>query len=114
MIDGFTEAQIIGALAAWLVASYVAFFGWLVTSLHGLRREMYALNRDTRLELGGRIDALEQKLSARIDTVEQKLGARMDDVEQKLTARINDVEQKLTARIDALVHNIDARIDGLE
>ena len=38
MIDGFTNAQIIAALIAVLMASYAAFFGWLVTSIGALRR----------------------------------------------------------------------------
>jgi hypothetical protein len=69
MIDGFTEAQIIAALIAALVASYAAFFGWLVMSLHTLRKDMHQLNRETRGELSARIDALDSKLTPKIDAL---------------------------------------------
>jgi hypothetical protein len=65
MIDGFTETQIIADLVAVLIASYAAFFGWLVTSIHGLRREM----RETRIELTGRLDAVDAKFTAKIDAL---------------------------------------------
>jgi hypothetical protein len=74
MINGFTDAQTIGALIAVLVASYAAFFGWLVTSISALRRDMHALNRETRQELGARIDTLDAKLSA----VDARLSAKLD------------------------------------
>jgi hypothetical protein len=78
MVDGFTEAQLIGGLVAFLAASYAAFFGWLVTGIHTLRRDMQTLNRETRLELGARIEAVDQKIGARIDTLDQRLSAKID------------------------------------
>jgi len=60
MIDGFTEAQVIGALIAVLMASYAAFFGWLVMSINGLDRK---------------IDVLDGKLSTRIDALTGKVDA---------------------------------------
>lgn len=44
MIDGFTEAQVIGALIAVLMASYAVFFGWLVMSINRLDRKIDALD----------------------------------------------------------------------
>jgi hypothetical protein len=44
MIDGFSEAQVIGALIAVLMTSYAAFFGWLVMSINRLDRKIYALD----------------------------------------------------------------------
>jgi hypothetical protein len=75
MIDGFPNAQIIAALIAVLVASYAAFFGWLVTSIRGLRREMHALNRETRQDLGSRIDALTGKVDGLVIAVSRLEGA---------------------------------------
>jgi hypothetical protein len=76
MIDGFTDAQVIGALIGALVASYAAFFGWLVVSMGGIRREMHELRREmheldgeTRRELNARIDALDAKLSPKLDAL---------------------------------------------
>lgn len=43
MIDGFAEPQIIAALITLLVASYAAFFGWVVASLHRLDTKVDAL-----------------------------------------------------------------------
>ena len=60
MIDGFTEAQVIGALIAVLMASYAAFFGWLVMSIN---------------RLDGKIDVLDGKLSTRIDALTSKVDA---------------------------------------
>jgi phage host-nuclease inhibitor protein Gam len=65
MIDGFTETQIITGLVAVLIASYAAFFGRLVTSIHGLRRE----TRETRIELTDRLDAVDAKFTAKIDAL---------------------------------------------
>ncbi|MBV8360946.1 MAG: hypothetical protein JO189_23875 [Deltaproteobacteria bacterium] len=49
MLDGFTDAQIIGALITMLVASYAAFFGWLVAGTHRVlctqRRQKPAIRR---------------------------------------------------------------------
>jgi len=86
MIDGFTNAQIIAALIAVLMASYAAFFGWLVTSIGALRRDMHALNRETRQDLGGRIDVVEAKLGAKIDTVDTKLSAKIERAHQRRLA----------------------------
>jgi hypothetical protein len=55
MINGFTDSQVIGGLIALLVASYAAFFGCLVTSIGGLRKDMYELNHETRRDLNARI-----------------------------------------------------------
>jgi hypothetical protein len=44
VIDGFTEAQVIGALIAVLMASYAVFFGWLVMSINRLDRKIDALD----------------------------------------------------------------------
>jgi len=67
MINGFTDAQIIGALIAVLMASYAAFFGWLVAGIHRLDRKIDV-----------KTDALDAKLSARIDAVDTKLSAKLD------------------------------------
>ena len=59
MINGFSNAQVIAALAGFIVASYVAFFGWLVSSLTRLDRK-----------IDQRCDGLETKLGARIDALD--------------------------------------------
>ena len=102
MIDGFPNAQIIAALIAVLVASYAAFFGWLVTSIGALRRDMHELNRDTRLNLDGRIDALDRKL----DAVEAKLGARIDTVDTKLSAKIDALTIAVSRLEGAVYHGL--------
>ena len=43
MIDGFTDAQIIGGLFALLVASYAAFFAWLVRRFDRVEAKIDAL-----------------------------------------------------------------------
>ncbi|MBV8456431.1 MAG: hypothetical protein JO122_07425 [Acetobacteraceae bacterium] len=111
MINGFTDAQIIGALIAVLVASYAAFFGWLVTSISALRRDMHVLNRETRQDLGDRIDALDRKLTARIDGTDDKLSAQINVVDTKLGARIDAVDNKLSAKLDALTIAV-SRLEG--
>jgi hypothetical protein len=47
MIHDFTDTQVIGALAGFIVASYLACFGWLVLS--DLRSDLHEFNRETRL-----------------------------------------------------------------
>jgi hypothetical protein len=124
MIDGFSDAQIIAALIALLVASYAAFFGWLVTSISGLRRDMHALNRETRQDLGGRIDAIagrldakidgtDNKLSAQINTAQTWLAARIEAVDDNVGDRINTLDARLSARIDAVDTKLSAKIDAL-
>jgi hypothetical protein len=54
MIDGFSQSQVIAALVALLVASYAAFFGWIVSSIHRLDAKIDALD----LRLNTKIDAL--------------------------------------------------------
>jgi hypothetical protein len=109
MIDGFSEAQIIGALIAVLMASYAAFFGWLVTSINGLRRDMHEIDCDTRLNLGGRIDALERKL----DTVDTRLSAKLETLDNQLSTKIEAVDAKLSAKIDAVDTKLSAKIDAV-
>jgi cobalamin biosynthesis protein CobD/CbiB len=65
MIDGFTEAQVIGGLVGFigallvlLIASYAAFFGWLVSSIARLDRKV-----------DHKIDAFDAKLSPKIDAL---------------------------------------------
>ena len=58
MINGFTDAQIIGALIAVLMASYAAFFGWLAAGIHRL---------DSKID--AKTDALDAKLSAKLDAL---------------------------------------------
>ena len=111
MIDGFSYAQIIAALIAVLVASYAAFFGWLVTSIGALRRDMHVLNRETRQDLGGRIDALDLKLTAKIDAVDNMLGARIDTGDTRLSARIDALDNKLSAKLDAMTIAV-SRLEG--
>jgi hypothetical protein len=53
MIHGFTDTQVIVALARFIVASYLASFGWLVTSLSDLRSDLHGLNRETRARAPG-------------------------------------------------------------
>ena len=67
MINGFTDAQIVGALIAVLMACYAAFFGWLVAGNHRL---------DSKID--AKTDALDAKLSARIDAVYTKLSVKLD------------------------------------
>ena len=43
MIDGFTDAQVIGGLFALLVASYAAFFAWLVRRFDRVEAKLDAL-----------------------------------------------------------------------
>ena len=62
--------------------------------------------RDVRVDLGDRIDRVENRLEARIDQVENRLGARIDGVENGLGVRID----RLEARIDKL----EVRIDRVE
>jgi len=111
MIDGFTEAQVTGGLVAFLAASYAAFFGWLVTGIHTLRRDMHALNRETRLELGSRIETIDQKLDSQIDAVDRRLSSRIDALDQKLGTRIDTFDQKLSTKIDALTIAV-SRLEG--
>jgi hypothetical protein len=75
MIHGFTDTQVIATLGGFIVASYLAFFGWLVTSLRDLRNDVHELNRETRLELGGRVDALSTKVDAVAIAVSRLEGA---------------------------------------
>ena len=67
MIDGFTDAQVIGALFAviggliLIVLTMVgAFFGWVVRGIHQLDRK---------------IDSLDSKLSARMDRIDGRVEA---------------------------------------
>ena len=88
MVDGFTETQIIGALIALLVASYAAFFGWLVTSIHRLDRKIDA-----------KIDVLDRKFDAKFDAV----NARFDGVNAKFDA--------VNTRLETLAVAV-ARLEG--
>ena len=53
-MSGFTDQQIIGGLIALLIASYAAFFAWVVTSIR---------------ELHSRIDHLDEKFTAKIEAL---------------------------------------------
>ena len=107
MIDGFSESQIIGALVTALVASYAAFFGWIVASLHRLDRKIDAVDA----KLSAQINALDAKLSAQIGAVDAKLGAQINGVDAKLSAQINAVDAKLSAQINALTIAV-SRLEG--
>jgi hypothetical protein len=95
MIDDFSQAQIIGALIAVLVASYAAFFGWLVAGIHRLDRKI-----DTK------VDALDAKLSTRIDAVENKLSARIDAVDTKLSAKLDALTIAVSRLEGAVYHGL--------
>ena len=53
-MSGFTDQQITGGLIALLIASYAAFFAWVVTSIR---------------ELHSRIDRLDEKFTAKIEAL---------------------------------------------
>jgi hypothetical protein len=78
-MNGFTDKEIIGSLIALLVASYAAFFGWVVASIS---------------RLGRKIDALDAKLSARIDTLDARLSARLE----ALTIAVSRLEGAMWGR----------------
>jgi hypothetical protein len=67
MIDGFTDAQVIGGLIALLAASYTAFFAWLVAGINRL---------DRKIDL--KIDALDRKIDLKIDALHAELGPKLD------------------------------------
>jgi len=73
MIHGFTNTQV-NCDTSFIIASYLAFFGWLVTSLRD-RNDVHELNRETRLDLGGRVDALSAKVDAVTIAVSRLEGA---------------------------------------
>jgi hypothetical protein len=65
MIDGFTEAQIIGGLIALLVALLAAFFAWIVRRFDRLDDKI------ARVE--GKIDRLDEKFEGEFRTVYAKI-----------------------------------------
>jgi|SRR5215469_2221694 len=73
-MNGFTDREMIGGLIAVLVASYTAFFGWVVASINRLDHKIEAV--DTKLS--AKIEALDAKLSARIDALDARLSTRLD------------------------------------
>jgi hypothetical protein len=95
-MSGFTDKGIIGSLIALLVASYTAFFGWVVVSISRLDRK---------------IDALDTKFSAKIEEVDARLSARIDALDAKLSARIDALDARLSARLDALTIAV-SRLEG--
>jgi hypothetical protein len=97
MIDGFTDAQVIGGLFALLVASYAAFFAWLV-------------RRFDRVE--AKIDALDLRLSTRIDAVDTKLNARIDAVDNKLSAKIDALTIAVSRLEGAVYHGLPAHAES--
>jgi hypothetical protein len=106
MINGFTDAEVIGAMAGFIVASYLAFFGWLVSNLRELRKDMHALSRETRQDLSSRIDALDSKLTAKIDAVDNRLGARIDAVDTKLSAKLDALTIAVSRLEGAVYHGL--------
>ena len=91
------DRELIGGLVAVLVASYAAFFGWVVASINRLDRK---------------IDALDVKLTSRIDTkidaLEARLNTRIDALKAKLNTKIDALDAKFSTRIDALSNKVDA------
>jgi len=68
------------------------------------------------VQLGGRIDAVEERLGQRIDGVEGRLGGRIDAVESRIDAvesRIDAVEARLGSRIDGVHAKLDRILDRL-
>ena len=57
-MSGFTDQQLIGGLVTVLIASYAAFFVWIVASI-----------RELRTELHSRIDRLDEKFTAKIEAL---------------------------------------------
>jgi predicted PurR-regulated permease PerM len=95
-MNGFTNQQIIGGLVTVLIASYAAFFLWVVASIR---------------ELHSRIDHLDEKFTAKIDRLEEKFTAKIDRLDEKFTARIDRLEEKFTAKIEALTIAV-SRLEG--
>jgi hypothetical protein len=53
-MNGFSDKEIIAALVTVLVASYAAFFAWVVASIHRLDWKIDGLGE----KLGGKIESL--------------------------------------------------------
>jgi hypothetical protein len=66
-MSGFTDQQLIGGLVTVLIASYAAFFVWIVASI-----------RELRTELHSRIDRLDEKFTAKIDRLDEKFTAKIE------------------------------------
>jgi hypothetical protein len=66
---GFSQAQVIATLAALLVGSYAAFFGWIASSIHRVDAKIDSLD----LRLIAKTDALDRKFEAEFDAVNARL-----------------------------------------
>jgi hypothetical protein len=89
-MNGFTNQQIIGGLVTVLIASYAAFFLWVVASIR---------------ELHSRIDHLDEKFTAKIDRLEEKFTARIDRLEEKFTAKIEALTIAVS-RLEGAVYHV--------
>src|SRR5713101_59785 len=69
------DRELIGGLVAVLVASYAAFFGWVVASINRLDRKIDALDVKLTSRINTKIDALDAKFSTRIDALSNKVDA---------------------------------------
>jgi hypothetical protein len=88
-MNGFTNQQIIGGLVTVLIASYAAFFLWVVASIR---------------ELHSRIDRLDEKFTAKIDRLDEKFTARIDRLEEKFTAKIEALTIAVSRLEGAVYH----------
>jgi exosortase/archaeosortase len=90
LMNGFTDKEIISGLIALLVASYAAFFGWVVASISPLDRKIDAVN----VNLSSRIEALDTRLTGTIDALDAKLSTRLD----ALTIQVARLEGSMWGR----------------
>jgi hypothetical protein len=106
-MNGFADRDLIVGLVAVLVASYAAFFTWVVASINRLDRKI-----DTKF------DALDSKFDTKIDALDHKFDSKIDALDHKFDIKIDALDTRLSARIDALGTKVDtltvtvARLEG--
>jgi len=72
-LRGLGDREVIGGL----VASYAAFFAWVVASIHRL---------DRKIDI--KIDALDARLSPQFDGVDGRLSAEIKSLDDRLSTQI--------------------------
>ena len=64
------------------------------------------------LELGNKIDSVEQRLNTKIDSVEQRLNSKIDALQQDVDSRFEEMRLQMMSfdvridRIEALTHEV--------
>src|SRR5262245_53223115 len=96
-LNGLGDTQVIGGLVAIIIASYAAFFTWVVASINRLDRKI-----DTK------IDALDVRLSSEIRTLDERLSTEIKALDGRLSTQIKALDGRLRSRIDALSTKIDS------